>query len=155
MEIDRLHVVQDLFGDKSSRGFLVFFQERFNPWFIFISLGTACYCLNHVQHANEEFFIFNATQVRVGWLIKDHKMESVQRQQRLLMIPHGHSSTFVSFFCPCNSLIISSTIHNHVHIERTLSFKKKLLSRLPLYFNESLHEIWFHVAIRENKYLII
>lgn len=43
-------------------------------------------------------------------LIKDHKMESVQQQQRLLMIPHGHSSTFVSFSCPRNSLIISSQL---------------------------------------------
>lgn len=124
MEIDRLHVVQDLFGDKSSCGFLTLVPGALLS-LIYFHLIRHCMlflCLRpRLDHAKEFFFIFEWESER---LIKDHKMESVQ-QQRLLMIPHGHSSTFVSFFCPRNSLIISSTIHR-IYRARVLSQKTTL-----------------------------
>lgn len=127
MEIDRLHVVQDLFGDKSSRGFLTLVPGALLS-LIYFHLIRHCmlHCLDHVSLSTmrtKEFFIFDERE-RVGRLIKDHKMESVQ-QQRLLMIPHGHSSTFVSFFCPRNSLIISPQYT--VHSARSLLQKKTTL----------------------------
>lgn len=106
MGIDRLHVVQDLFGDKSSRGFLAL-CSRSGLSLIYFHLIRRCMLLPPRPHARGEFL--SSTGERVGDWLKTIKWESVQ-QQRLLMIPHGHSSTFVSFSCPRNSLIISSQL---------------------------------------------